>query len=184
MPNAPAESSPTDTAALELCTPVERAVAPAATLVLGTRAQRHSRRRALITKPALGPVWLAIALVAVLLTLALWSSLLPGVGTGPAGQLGSSGRTTPAPATPGRPAGPPTTTGRARPADATHATPTPPGIVTSPPPDRPAPAANAPGAAAPEATSGGPSATSEQRRQERRQGGKPPWAGSGRQKAP
>jgi hypothetical protein len=184
MPNAPAEPSPADTALLDLFTPVERAVAPAPTAVLGTRAQRHSRRRALITKLALLPIWPVIALlVTVLLTLALWSSLLPGNGRGPAGQVGPSGQATHAPATPARPAGPPATTSQAGPADAAHATPTPPSSVTSPPPDRPARTASAPGAAARAATGAGPSATGDQRLQARRQGGKPPWAGSGRQKA-
>jgi hypothetical protein len=183
MPNAPAESSLADTAVLDLVSPVERDVAPAATPVLGTRAQRHSRRRALISRLAWPPVWLAIALVAVLLTLPLWSSLLSSRGTGPAGQLGASGRTTPAPTSPARPVGPPATTGRAGPADASQATPTSPGGVTGPAPDRPARAASGPGAAARAATGGGSSATGEQRRQARRQGGKPPWAGAGRQTA-
>jgi hypothetical protein len=177
MPNAPSESSPADTAVLELSTSVARDVPLAATRVLGTRAQRHSRRRAFAVRLTWLPVRLAIALVLVLLMLALWRLLLPNLGTGPAAQLGSSAQITHAPATSARPVGPPAIAGQTGPADATDATSTP-GSVTGPRPDRPAAAPEATRAA----TNGGSSATGEQHRRARRQGGKPPWAGSGRQK--
>jgi len=180
MPNAPAESSSDDTALLDLFTAVEGDVAPAAKRVLGTRAQRHSRRFALITMLDWRPVWFAMALVAVLLAMALWSSLLSG--TDPARQRGSSSPTTHVPAIIARPVGPPATAGGAGPADAAHAPPMRPGSVTGPTPEWPARTASGSGAAR-VATTGGPSATGDERRQERRQGGKPPWAGSGRQKA-